>query len=141
MKWFLMVVMATVGLILSASDADAGCRGRLGVVGACGVSAFQQQVFVPQQQVFIPQQQVFAQQQFFAAPQSVGFFAASQPAFVTRQFVSQPVAIVPTQSTTIRRGLFGNVRSVRTVNSAAVVAPAAFVAPATIVTRSRVFVR
>lgn len=88
--------------------------------------------FAVQQQVFVPQ---FQQQ--VVVPQSVGFFAAhQQQQFVTRQFVSHPVAVVRQQqvrvvqpvrvvkqraafvqpivkqTTRTRRGIFGNTRSV-----------------------------
>lgn len=81
----------------------------------------------------------FAQQQVIAAPQSIGFFAASQPSFVTRQFISSPVAVVTPsrQDIIVRRGLFGRVRRITTINRDAVVVPGRSIRRS----RSRVFVR
>lgn len=121
MKNLIVAMVAVAAVFVVSSSVQAQCGNRAFAVS----SGFSNVQFV--------NGVGFAQQQFVTAPQSVGFFAASQPAFVARQFVSRPVAVVnqpvavvspARQDIRVRRGLFGNVRRVTVRNrGAAVVAP------------------
>ena len=108
MKLVMVVLLVMVALLVAPFDVQAQCGGQ----------AFIQQNVGGLQCV---NGVCFQQQQVFVQPQSVGFFAASQPSFISRQFVSQPVAfnraavVVPrVQRTVIRNN--GRVQRVRTVN-------------------------
>ena len=112
MKNLFALIVVIVALLVAPFATQAQCGGHSFIQGG--------QAFIQQGGLQCINGVCFQQQQV-VIPQSLGFFAASQPTFISRQFVSQPVVfnraavVAPRVQRTVVRNR-GNVQRVRTVN-------------------------